>query len=208
MKMAKSTNTRRGYTEVFAPVARLDTIRTILAVAAQSNWKIFQLDVKSAFLHGELKENVYVRQSEGFIGDEEKVYKLRNSLYGLKQALRAWYSRIEGYFLDEEFERCPSEHTLFTKTKGGKILIVSLYVDDLIFTGNDRAMCDEFKKSMMMEFEMSDLGKMKHFLGVEVKQSVNGIFICHKRYAREVLARFGMEENNAVKNPIVEAHKR
>lgn len=197
------------YTEVFAPVARLDTIRTILAVAAQSNWEIFQLDVKSAFLHGELKENVYVQQPEGFIkkGEEEKVYKLRKALYGLKQAPRAWYSRIEGYFLDEEFERCPSEHTLFTKTKGGKILIVSLYVDDLIFTGNDRAMCDEFKKSMMMEFEMSDLGKMKHFLGVEVKQSVNGIFICQKRYAREVLARFGMEESNAVKNPIVSGTK-
>jgi len=129
-------------------VARLDTIRTILVVAAQSNWKIFQLDVKSAFLHGELKENVYVQQPEGFIkkGEEEKVYKLKKALYGLKQAPRAWYSRIEGYFLDEEFERCPIEHTLFTKKKGGKILIVSLYVDDLIFTGNDRAMCDEFNK--------------------------------------------------------------
>ena len=197
------------YTEVFAPVARLDTIRTILAVAAQSNWKIFQLDVKSAFLHGELKENVYVRQPEGFIkkGEEEKVYKLKKALYGLKQAPRAWYNRIEGYFLDEEFDRCPIEHTLFTKKKGGKILIVSLYVDDLIFTGNDRAMCDEFKKSMMMEFEMSDLGKMKHFLGVEVKQSVNGIFVCQKRYAREVLARFGMEESNAVRNPIVPGTK-
>ena len=108
---------------------------------------------------------MYVRQPEGFIkkGDEEKVYKLRKALYGLKQAPRAWYSRIEGYFLDEEFERCPSKHTLFTKMKGGKILIVSLYIDDLIFTGNDRAMCDEFKKSMMMEFEMSDFWKNETF---------------------------------------------
>ncbi|KAG7598707.1 Zinc finger CCHC-type superfamily [Arabidopsis suecica] len=197
------------YTEVFAPVARLDTIRTIIAVAAQSNWEIFQLDVKSAFLHGELKEDVYVRQPEGFIknGEEEKVYKLRKALYGLKQAPRAWYSRIEGYFLKEEFERCSSEHTLFTKVKGGNILIVSLYVDDLIFTGNNIAMCDEFKKSMMLEFEMSDLGKMKHFLGVEVKQSSAGFFICQKRYAREVLARFGMEECNAVRNPIVPGTK-
>lgn len=164
------------YTEVFAPVARLDTIRSIIAVAAQSSWEIFQLDVKSAFLHGELKEDVYVRQPEGFIkkGEEGKVYKLRKALYGLKQAPRAWYSRIEGYFLKEEFERCPSEHTLFTKVKEGNILIVSLYVDDLIFTGNSRAMCDEFKESMMFEFEMSDLGKMRHFLGVEVKQSAAG----------------------------------
>ncbi|KAG7557256.1 Reverse transcriptase RNA-dependent DNA polymerase [Arabidopsis suecica] len=169
------------YTEVFAPVARLDTIRAILSVAAQSNWEIFQLDVKSAFLHGDLKEDVYVRQPEGFVmkGEEEKVYKLRKALYGLKQAPRAWYSRIERYFLKEGFERCPSEHTLFTKTRGGNILIASLYVDDLIFTGNNRAMCDEFKESMMLEFEMSDL----------------------------VLERFGMMESNAVKNPIVPGTK-
>lgn len=197
------------YTEVFAPVARLDTIRTILALAAQSNWEVFQLDVKSAFLHGELEEDVYVKQPEGYIkkGEEEKVYKLKKALYGLKQAPRAWYSRIEAYFMREKFERCPSEHTLFTKSNGGKLLIVSLYVDDLIFTGNDREMCDEFKNSMMLEFEMTDLGLMKHFLGVEVKQCSEGIFICQRRYAREVLARFGMDESNAVKNPIVPGTK-
>ena len=78
----------------------------------------------------------------------------------------------------EDFKRFPNEHTPFTKSKGGKILIVSLYVDDLIFTGNDRSMCDEFKNSMMLEFDMSDLGRMKHFLGVEVKKCSDGIFIC------------------------------
>ncbi|KAG7534720.1 GAG-pre-integrase domain [Arabidopsis thaliana x Arabidopsis arenosa] len=197
------------YTEVFAPVARLDTVRTILAVAAQSSWEVFQLDVKSAFLHGELKEDVYVNQPEGFVkkGEEEKVYKLKKALYGLKQAPRAWYNMIEAYFLRENFERCPSEHTLFTKSKEGKFIIVSLYVDDLIFTGNDRSFCDEFKSSMMLEFEMSDLGKMKYFLGVEVKQCQDGIFICQRRYAREVLARFGMENSNSVKNPIVPGTK-
>lgn len=197
------------YTEVFAPVARLYTIRTILALAAQSNWEVFQLDVKSAFLHGELEEDVYVKQPEGYIkkGEEEKVYKLKKALYGLKQAPRAWYSRIEAYFMREQFERCPSEHTLFTKSNGGKLLIVSLYVDDLIFTGNDREMCDEFKNSMMLEFEMTYLGLVKHFLGVEVKQCSEGIFICQRRYAREVLARFGMDESNAVKNPIVPGTK-
>jgi len=82
---------------------------------------------------------------------------LKKALYGLKQAPRAWYSRIEAYFIREKFERCPSEHTLFTKARGGKFLIVSLYVDDLIFTGNDRGMCDEFKNSMMLEFDMSDM---------------------------------------------------
>jgi transposase InsO family protein len=209
--VAKGYAQRHGidYTEVFAPVARLDTIRVILAIAAQFSWEVFQLDVKSAFLHGELKEEVFVEQPEGFVkkGEEEKVYRLKKALYGLKQAPRAWYSRIEAYFIREKFERCSSEHTLFTKSKGGKFLIVSLYVDDLIFTGNNRSMCDEFKNSMMLEFDMSDLGKMKHFLGVEVKQCAGGIFICQRRYAREVLARFGMEDSNAVKNPIVPGTK-
>lgn len=100
-------------------------------------------------------------------------------LYGLKQAPRAWYSKIEAYFTKEGFEKCYCEHTLFTKSKeGGKLLIVSLYVDDLIFTGNDMSMCQEFKKSMMLEFDMSDLGKMRYFLGIEVLQNSDGIYVC------------------------------
>lgn len=103
---------------------------------------------------------------------------------------------------------CYCEHTLFTKSKeGGKLLIVSLYVDDLIFTGNDKSMCDEFKKSMMLEFDMSDLGKMRYFLGVEVLQNPDGIYICQKKYAREVLERFGMDRGNPVNNPIVPGSK-
>lgn len=97
--------------------------------------------MKSAFLHVELKEDVYVNQPKGYIqkGEEDKVYKMRKALYDLKQALRAWYNMIEAYFMKEKFERCQSEHTLFTKSKGAKFIIVSLYVDDLIFTGMTRA---------------------------------------------------------------------
>jgi len=164
-----------NYNEVFAPLARLDTIQLILALAAQKKWTIYQLDVKSAFLHGVLNEEVFVEQPCGYEikGNEHKVYKLKKTLYGLKQAPRAWYSRIESYFLKEGFERCPHEHTLFVKTSSnGKFLIISLYVDDLIFTGNDESMFAEFKKSMMVEFDMTDLGKMKYFLGVEVMQQI------------------------------------
>ena len=145
------------YTEVFAPMARLDTILLILAIATQYSWNVFQLDVKSVFLHGELKEEIYVQQPNGFVkkGEEEKVYKLKKALYDL------------------------CEHTLFTKSKeGGKILIVSCFVDDLIYTGNDGSMCDEFRRSMMTEFDMSDLGKMRYFLGIKVMQNSSGIFIC------------------------------
>ncbi|CAL9016687.1 unnamed protein product [Prunus brigantina] len=198
------------YNEVFAPVARWDTIRMVLALAAQKGWLVFQLDVKSAFLHGELKEAVFIEQPQGYEqkGKEEKVFKLKKALYGLKQASRAWYSKIENYFLNEGFERCSHESTLFVKTKaGGKILIVSLYVDDLIFTGNDACLIEEFKCSMKSKFEMTDLGKMRYFLGVEVLQSSKGIHLCQKKYAKDVLDRFGMRECNSVKNPIVPGSK-
>ncbi|PRQ17740.1 putative RNA-directed DNA polymerase [Rosa chinensis] len=176
------------YTEVFAPVARWDTIRMVIALAAQKGWKVYQLDVKSAFLHGELTEAIFIDQPQGYVkkGDELKVYKLNKALYGLKQAPRAWYSRIEAYFIKEGFERCPHEHTLFVKSsKGGKILI----------------------KSMKDEFDMSDLGMMRYFLGVEVVQNEAGIYICQKKYASEILERFGMEKSNSVRNPIVPGFK-
>ena len=198
------------YNEVFAPVARMDTVRMIIALVAQKGWTIYQLDVKSAFLHGELSEEVYVEQPKGYIqqDDPQKVYKLKKALYGLKQAPRAWFSRIEAHFFNEGFERCHSEHTLFTKTgREGKILIVSLYVDDLIFTGNDELMFLEFKNSMVREFDMTDLGKMKYFLGVEVLQGPNGIHISQRKYALEVLKKFGIEDCNLVHNPIIPSFK-
>jgi hypothetical protein len=206
--VAKGYSQQHGidYTEVFAPVARMDTVRMIIALAAQKNWIVYQLDVKSAFLHGELHEDVYVDQPKGYEkkGSEHLVYKLHKALYGLKQAPRAWFSRIEGHFVNEGFLRCESEQTLFTKrSREGKIIIVSVYVDDLIFTGDDTHMLSEFKNSMMREFDMSDLGKMRYFLGIKVLQHSGGTYICQKKYALEVLKRFGMMECNAVKNPIV-----
>lgn len=134
------------YTKVLAPVARLDIVQILLAITAQHGWEVLQLDAKSVFLHCELKEEMYI-QHDGFIkeGHEEKVYRLRKALYDLKQAPRAWYSKIETYFAKENFEKCPNEHTLFTKKIEGNILIVSLYVDDLIFTGNNRRICEQFK---------------------------------------------------------------
>ncbi|CAJ2632965.1 unnamed protein product [Trifolium pratense] len=197
------------YNEVFAPVARWDTIRTILAIAATNHWYVFQLDVKSVFLHGELDETVYVEQPLGYQKKEkEMVYRLKKSLYGLKQAPRAWYSKIEAYFCREGFVKCTHEHTLFVKKESdGRIIIVSLYVDDLIFTGNDQNLFDKFKTSMERNFAMTDLGKMRYFLGIEVKQTKEGIFMFQQKYACEVLKRFNMESCNSVCNPIVPGNK-
>jgi hypothetical protein len=210
--VAKGYSQQQGvdYTEVYAPVARMDTVRMIIALAAQRGWKIFQLDVKSAFLHGELSEDVYVEQPMGYVqkGNEYKVYILQKALYGLKQAPRAWFSIIEAHFVSEGFQRCHSEQTLFVKTSNkGTILIVSIYVDNLIYTGDDDVMMSKFKESMLREFDMSDLGGMRFFLGIEVLQTANGIYICQRKYALDVLKRFGMEDSNVVCSPIVPGSK-
>jgi hypothetical protein len=169
--VAKGYSQKYGidYNEVFAPVARWDTIRSVVVLAASKGWCVFQLDVKSAFLHGELTEDIYVEQPLGYQkGDKNKLYKLRKTLYGLKQAPRAWYSKIESYFYLEKFEKSPAEHTLFVKYgSNNDILIVSIYVDDLIYTSNNQQMISDFKSSMMKHFCMTDLGKMKFFLGIK-----------------------------------------
>lgn len=123
----------------------------ILSLAAQNKWNIYQMDVKSTFLNGVLQEEVYVEQPLGFIkkGDEKKVYHLKKALYGLKQAPRAWYSRIDTYLVEDGFHKCDHEHTLYIKHKTkGELLILCLYVDDLIFTGNSEEMFVQFKKAM------------------------------------------------------------
>ncbi|CAM8990990.1 unnamed protein product [Rhodiola kirilowii] len=195
------------YFEVFAPVARMDTIRMIIALAAQNRWKIHQMDVKSAFLNGVLEEEVYVDQPPGYVQrrKENNVYKLKKALYGLKQAPRAWYARIDTYMLENEFQKCPYEHTLYIKMSAeGQMLIVCLYVDDLIFTGSSEEMFIEFKEAMTRQFEMTDMGLMSYFLGIEVEQADSGIFISQKKYAKDILKRFKFEGMKAVRTPVAE----
>ena len=135
------------YSDTFAPIVRLDIIRLLLAISAQKGWKVFQLDVKSAFLNGVLQEEIYVEQPDGFViqGAEDKVYLLQKALYGLKQAPRAWYSRIDEHLLNLGFVKSLSEATLYVKLKDNDVLIVSLYVDDLLVTGSNELLVEEFK---------------------------------------------------------------
>jgi hypothetical protein len=181
----------------------LDTVRTLLAITTQQKWKVYQMDVNSAFLNGFLEEEVYVDQQLGFEVEEKlaKVYWLKKALYGLKQAPRAWYNIIDTYLIKSGFSRSQNEPTLYTKTdQHGKIVIVCLYVDDMIYTENLEL--TSFKHAMQSEFEMTDLGIMKYFLGIEVDQSTKGIFFCQKKYAVDIIKRFRMEECNPVETPI------
>ncbi|KAK4385580.1 Retrovirus-related Pol polyprotein from transposon RE2 [Sesamum angolense] len=167
------------------------------------------MDVKSAFLNGYIDEEIYVEQPQGFIakGSEEKVLRLKKALYGLKQAPRAWYSRIDKYFIDRGFRRSLSEPTLYIKSQGNDTLIISLYVDDLIYTGNNEKMIQDFKENMMKTFEMRDLGIMHFFLGIEINQEKEEIFICQRKYTETLLKKFKMESCKTVTTPLVTGEK-
>lgn len=192
------------FTETFAPVVRMETIRIVLAIAAQMKLQLFQLDVKSAFLNGELEDEVYVKQPQGYEikGKEGKVYKLQKALYGLRQAPRAWNSNIDSYFVKNGFVRSPSEPSLYVRKTETDLLMVCLYVDDLIYAGTNEAMVKSFKATMMKEYEMTDLGLMKYFLGIQVKQSKWLIFISQENYISDLLKKFRMEDCKSVATPM------
>ena len=165
------------FNKMFAPVSRMDTVRIVLAIAAENKSHVHQMVVKSIFLNGYLEDEVYVEQPQGYEvpGQEHKVYRLKKALYGLKQAHRAWYNWIDYYLIENGFHRSESEPNLYTKVDEQGKMLVCLYVDDLIFTGDYGIAY--FKTVMESEFEMTDLGLMKFFLGIEVQQSERGIFI-------------------------------
>ena len=202
----KVYNQRAGidYDEVFGPIAWLETIIPIISLAAQNNWRIHQMDVKSAFLNGVLEEEVYIDQPQGYEvkGKEDKILKLKKALYGLKKDPRAWSARIDKYLQERNFVKCLNEHTLYIKIQNGDILIVCLYVDDLIFKDSNPSRFDEFKKEMTKEFEMTDIGIMSYYLIIEVKKKDKGILITQEGYPKEVLKKFKVDDSNPVSTPM------
>lgn len=170
--VAKGYVQRHGidFEEVFAPVARMETVRVIVALAASNGWEIHHLDVKTAFLHGDLNEEVYVSHPDGFKikGSEDKVYRLHKALYGLRQAPRAWNIKLKSILKELNFTKCSKEPSLFRKESRGSTLLVAVYVDDLLVTGSNLGIIQEFKDEMATRFEMSDLGQLTYYLGIEV----------------------------------------
>ncbi|GKA85966.1 retrovirus-related pol polyprotein from transposon TNT 1-94 [Tanacetum coccineum] len=197
------------FEESFAPVARIEAIRIFIANAASKNMIIYQMDVKTAFLNGELKEEVYVSQPEGFVDPDHPthVYRLKKALYGLKQAPRAWYNTLSRFLLDNKFSKGVVDPTLFTRKTGKHILLVQIYVDDIIFASTDPKACDIFSKEMSSKFQMSMMGQMSFFLGLQVSQSPRGIFINQSKYALEILTKYGMDTSDPVDTPMVDRSK-
>ncbi|GKB26030.1 retrovirus-related pol polyprotein from transposon TNT 1-94 [Tanacetum coccineum] len=192
------------FEESFAPVARMEAIRIFLAYAAHKAFTVFQMDVKTAFLHGTLKEDVYVCQPEGFIDADHPshVYKLKKALYGLKQAPRAWYDELSTFLLQNHFFKGTIDPTLFIRRFDDDILVVQVYVDDIIFGSTHPRYTQLFSDLMKSRFEMSMMGEMTFFLGLQVNQSPCGIFINQSKYVLEILKKYGMDSCDPVGTPM------
>ena len=160
------------YNETFAPVAKMNSIHLVLSLVALHNCEVHQMDVMSAFLHGDLQEEIYMEQPPGYVQDNSSlVCLLKKSLYGLKQAPRSWYAKMDSFLLDTSFSRCHSDPNVYTKKVGNHLIILVLYVDDLILTSSDLNLITHVKSSLKQNFEMSDLGHLHYFLGLQVLQT-------------------------------------
>ncbi|GJZ48115.1 putative ribonuclease H-like domain-containing protein [Tanacetum coccineum] len=192
------------YDEVFAPVARIKAIRLFLPYASFNDFIVYQMDVKSAFLYGKIEEEVYVCQPPGFEDLEfpDRVYKVEKALYGLHQAPRAWYETLSTYLLDNEFQRGQIDKNLFINRIKSNILLVQVYVDDIIFGSTKKELCTEFEKLLHKKFQMSSIGELTFFLGLQVTQKDDGIFICQDKYVDEILKKFSFSTAKTASSPM------
>ncbi|KAK2416966.1 putative mitochondrial protein [Trifolium repens] len=193
--VAKGYNQIEGldYFETFSPVAKLSTVRILLALASINNWHLHQLDVNNAFLHGELQEDVYMSIPEGVQGDRNsQVCKLMKSLYGLKQASRKWYEKLTSLLISEGYTQSSADYSLFILSKASQFTALLVYVDDIILAGNDLQEFTRIKNILDTNFKIKDLGILKYFLGLEVAQSKAGISITQRKYCLDLLKDSGL----------------
>ena len=192
------------YEETFAPVAKMATVRTVIAVAAAKGWYMHQMDVKNAFLHNELQEEVYVEQPPGYVdaGHPDYVCRLRKALYGLKQAPRAWHERIADYLMHIGFHISHADHSLYVCKSDVGIVLITIYVDDLIIVGDSETKIENVKGLLKEEFEMKDLGELRYFLGIEVIRTADGIWLSQRQYALDMLSKYGMADCKPISMPL------
>nr|GEZ27352.1 retrovirus-related Pol polyprotein from transposon TNT 1-94 [Tanacetum cinerariifolium] len=198
-----------NFEESFTPVARLEAIRVFLAYDAHKNMIVYQMDMKTAFLNGNLREEVYVSHLDRFVDQDNlnHVYKLKKALYGLKQAPRAWYDMLSTFLISQDFSKGLVDPTLFIRRNGNDSLLVQIYVDDIIFAASTPELYDLFAKIMCSKFKMSMMGKILFFLRLQISQSPRDIFINQSKYALESLKKYGFESCDPVDTPMVEKPK-
>jgi len=194
------------FTEIFSPVVKLTTIRAVLSIVAVENLHLEQMDVKTAFLHGELDEEIYMQQPEGYAkaSKQSLVCRLKKSLYGLKQAPRQWYKRFDSFMERSEFRRCHTDHCCYIKRYGSSYIILLLYVDDMLIVGSDMKQIERLKGKLSKEFEMKDLGAASQILGMKITRNreERTLKLSQEEYVGKVLKRFNMEGAKPVSTPL------
>lgn len=192
------------YGDTFSPVIKHTTIRLVLAIAVSRNWQIRQLDVKNAFLHGTLCEEVYMQQPPGFVDPHRPHYvcKLKKSLYGLKQAPRAWFQRLSSYLTKLGFLASKCDTSLFILSTSSMLILLLIYVDDIVFTGNNSSAMDDILKALQQEFSLKDLGRLHYFLGIETTYHKTGIHLSQAKYISDLLKKANMAGAKAVHTPM------
>lgn len=189
------------YTETYAPVARLPTVRILLSIAVQFNMHIHQMDVKGAFLNGKLKEEIFMQQPEGFVHGN-KVCKVQRAIYGLKQESRVWNDRFNTFIMRIGFKSCASDYCLYVKIENGIRCYILLYVDDSLILCDTIQMINEIKNCLAREFEMTDIGEAETFLGIHIERNGENMKLSQIQYLKNVLLKFGMNDCKAASTPI------
>ena len=197
------------YIDTFAPVAKLHTIRIVLSLAVNLEWGLWQMDVKNAFLQGELEDEVYMLPPPGLehLVKKGNVLRLKKAIYGLKQSPRAWYNKLSTTLNGRGFRKSELDHTLFTLNTPSGIVVLLVYVDDIIITGSDKEEIQATKDFLKSVFEIKDLGEMKYFLGIEICRSKEGLFLSQRKYTLDLLKDAGKLDGKTAKTPLEDGYK-
>ncbi|KAJ0609721.1 putative RNA-directed DNA polymerase [Helianthus annuus] len=207
--VAKGFNQREGldFGETFSPVVKMVTVRCVIALAVQNDWPLFQLDINNAFLYGTINEDVYMCLPQGYYSsDETRVCKLVKSLYGLKQAPRKWNERLNGVLVDYGFVQSKCDHSMYVLAKNEVFVVLLVYVDDIVVTGNSIDEVDKVKAILNLNFQIKDLGKLKYFLGIEVLYNKSGVCLNQRKYCLELLSEFGYLACKPINTPIEQSY--
>lgn len=210
--VAQGYSQKKGldYDETFSPVVRSESVRSVIAVASMNGLKLHQMDITTAFLHGDLEEEVYMKQPKGFVtqGQEHLVYRLKRSIYGLKQAPRCWNQALDAQLKRMGFEQSSNDPCIYTSTTDG-LMILAVYVDDILLAGESPQRITQVKADLGEHFRVKDMGELHYFLGVNVKQNSDSteIWIGQPSYTQTVLKKFGLENCKPAATPVAQGTK-